>query len=96
MLVAELFDLLSDLPVEVVLLALCTLGLHVVHLAKYLGADRTVWWVHLFDGLGSEVNAAFRHGWVHNLGCAHEGRTARCVIAHASATDALFVLLVAQ
>ena len=96
MLVAELFDLLGNLPVHEVALAFGTLLFVLVLLAQNFGAHRAVWREHFFDGAGSKVNTAFCHGRVDDFGCAHERGATGGVIAHAGTTDALFVLLVAQ
>ena len=95
MLVAELFDLLSQLPVHVVAFALSLLDLGLIHVAKDLGAGGAIWRKHLFDGTGGEVNAGFCHGRVHNFAGAHEGCTAGGIIAHARTLQTLFVFLVA-
>ena len=95
LLVAELFDLLGELPVHEVALALGDCGLLFVHVAQDLGLGRAVWREHLFDGAGGEVNAGLGHHGVNHLGCAVEVGSARCVVAHTGALNALFVLLIA-
>ena len=96
LLVAELLDLLSNLPVQEVLLALCNLRLEIIHLAQDLGLDWAVRREKLFNRSSSKVHTTFGHSRVNDLGSAHEGRATGSVITHASTTDALLILLVTQ
>ena len=95
LLVAELFDLLRQLPVHVVALALGLLNLLLVHLTHDLGPHGTVRREQFLDGSGGKVHAGFCHHRVNHLGGAHEGSPARSVLAHAGALETFFVLLVA-
>ena len=85
LLVAELFNLLGQLPVGVVALALGALGLLVGHFAKDLGAHRAVWRKHFFDGAGCKVDARLSHDWVDNFRGSEERSATGGVVAHASA-----------
>ena len=95
MLVAKLFNLLGELPVHEVALALGNRRLLLSHVTQDFGLGRAVRREHLFDGAGSKVNAGFGHHGVNHLGCAVEVGSTGSVVAHAGALDALFVLLVA-
>ena len=94
MLVAELFYLLGDLPVEVVTLAFCALTFDLVHLAKNLGANWTIRREHFFDSACREVHTSFSHSWMDHFASTHECGTAGRVIAHTSATNTFFILFV--
>ena len=95
LLVPELLDLVGQLPVHVVALALGDLRLLVVHIAKDVGANRTIGREKLLHRTGCEVYARLGHDRVNYLAGALEVSTAGCVVAQAGATQAVFVLLVA-
>ena len=95
LLVAELLDLLSELPVHEVALALGDVGFVLGDVAQDLGLGRAVRREHLLDGPGGKVDAGFGHHGVDHLGRAVEVGPARGIVAHTRAPDALLVLLVA-
>ena len=94
LLVAELDDLLSQLPIEVVALTLCGLGFLVSDIAQNLSAHWAVRGEHLFDGAGGKVNASLGHDGVDNLGGTEEVSTAGGVIPQARSFETLLILLV--
>ena len=94
LLVAELFDLLGDLPVQKVPLALRALGLQLIDLAQNLGAHGAIRREQLLDGTGRKVHAPLGHDRVYGTAGTHKVGTAGGVLAHAGAPNALLVLLV--
>ena len=94
MLVAELLNLLCQLPVQVIALAFCGLGLLVSDITQNLGTHWAVRWEHFLDGAGGKVHTRLGHHRMHNLGCTEEVRTPGGIIPQARALESLFVLLV--
>ena len=94
MLVAELLNLLGQLPVEVVALTLCGLGLLVSDIAQNLGTHWAVRWEHFLDGAGGKIHTRFGHDGVNNFAGTEEVGTPGGVIPQARALESLFILLV--
>ena len=95
LLVAELLDLLGELPVHVITLAVSASFGFLIHVANDVGAHRTVGREQLFDRPRFEIDTGLSHHRVHHLGRTREGRSTRCVVAQPGAPQPLFVLLVA-
>ena len=94
LLVAELLNLLGQLPVEVVALTLCGLGLLVSDIAQNLGTHWAVRWEHFLDGAGGKIHTRFGHDGVDNFAGTKEVSTTGGIIAQARALETFLVLLV--
>ena len=95
LLIPILFDLLSQLPVHVVALALSPVSLLRRNLTHNLGASRAIRWEQLFDRPRSKVYASLSHDRMHHLRGTVEVRTTRRIVPQACTTQSILVLLVA-
>ena len=95
LLIPKFWDLLGQLPVHVVALALGYLGFDLVNVTNDLGFGGAVRGKQLFDGSGGKIDTGLGHDRVDHLACALEVRPAGCVMAQPGALDAVFVLLIA-